>query len=253
MEKILIVEDSNMFINLLKSRASRDFGFASDICRSYQDAETLLTDNVTQYKMAILDLTLPGSPDGEIVDLVNSYNIPIIVVTGRMTEQIREKILEKQIIDYIIKGPHTLDLLAFTMRRFLRNNRVQILVVEDSNLARKRTRHFLEIQRYIVLEANNGKEALKQIMDHPDIRVVLTDYNMPEMDGFELTAAIRKSYPMNKISIIGMSAAGDPLLSSQFLKRGANDFINKPYFEEELIWRVNQNVEMIFLMEESMK
>ena len=54
---------------------------------------------------------------------------------------------------------------------------------------------------------------------------------------------------MDTMAIIGMSAHGNPLLSAQFLKRGANDFINKPYFEEELVWRVNQNVEMLAHLE----
>ena len=233
MNKILIVEDSNMFVNLLKARIYRDFCIDADVCRSYQEAETLLLGDIPEYELAILDLTLPGSPDGEIVDLVNSYNIPIVVVTGRINEQIREKVLAKQIIDYIIKGPHTLDLLACTIGRFLRNRDVQILLVEDSNLTRKVTKEILENQKFIVIEATNGSEGLKQLKANPDIKLVLTDYNMPVMDGFELTAAIRKHFPMDRISIIGMSAHGNPLLSAQFLKRGANDFINKPYFEEE--------------------
>jgi len=68
---------------------------------------------------------------------------------------------------------------------------------------------------------------------------------MPEIDGFELIEKVRTHFPMDKLAIIGLSARGNPLLSSQFLKRGANDFLSKPYFQEELIWRVNQNVEML--------
>ncbi len=250
MKKILIVEDSNMFVNLLKNRIYRDFWIESDVCRSYEEAMTLLAGKTTDYELVILDLTLPGSPDGEIVDLVNSYAIPIVVVTGRMNDQTRDKILEKKVIDYIIKGPHTLDLLASTIGRFLRNKHVEILLVEDSNLTRDMTRKILENQKFKVIEAHDGSEAMEKLNAHPEIKLVLTDFNMPRMNGFELTAAIRKYHPMDRVSIIGMSAHGNPLLSAQFLKRGANDFINKPYFEEELIWRVNQNVEMLFQMEQ---
>ncbi len=250
MKKILIVEDSNMFVNLLKNRIYRDFWIESDVCRSYEEATTLLAGKTTDYELAILDLTLPGAPDGEIVDLISSYAIPIVVVTGRMNDQVREKILEKQVIDYIIKGPHTLDLLASTIGRFLRNKHVQILLVEDSNLTRDMTRKILENQKFKVIEAHDGVQAMEKLHANPAIKLVLTDFNMPRMNGFELTAAIRKHHPMDRISILGMSAHGNPLLSAQFLKRGANDFINKPYFEEELIWRVNQNVELLFQMEQ---
>lgn len=50
---------------------------------------------------------------------------------------------------------------------------------------------------------------------------------------------------MHDLAIIGISARGNPLLAAQFLKSGANDFLPKPYFDEELIWRVNQNVEIL--------
>lgn len=245
MNKILIVEDSNMFANLLKKRVADDFKLECVIKTSYQEAVALLADSPDDFLLATLDLTLPGSPDGEIVDLVVNKGIPAVVVTGRMDDQTREKILGKQILDYIMKGPHTLDLLSTTIRRFIRNQEVTVLVVEDSNLVRENTRRILATQHFNVIEANNGVEAIEQLKANPATKLVLTDYNMPQMDGFELTAAIRKSFSMDDMAIIGMSAHDNPLLSAQFLKRGANDFINKPYFEEELVWRVNQNIEML--------
>jgi diguanylate cyclase (GGDEF)-like protein len=68
---------------------------------------------------------------------------------------------------------------------------------------------------------------------------------MPVMDGFQLTGEIRKQFPMGEIGIIGVSAVGNPILSAQFLKTGANDFVNKPYNEEEFQWRIHQNIELL--------
>ncbi len=250
MSRILIVEDSKMFVSLLKTRVTKEFGLSCDTCASYQETVDLFAqENQHRYLLAILDLTLPGSPDGEIVDLVKSYGIPVVVVSGRMDSLIRDKILEKHVLDYIMKGPHTLDLLSSTISRFLRNRDIEILIVEDSQLVRDSTKAILENQKFRVITADDGLNALKLLRKHPDIRLIITDYNMPKMDGFQLTAEIRKHFPMDRIAIIGMSAHGNPLLSAQFLKRGANDFINKPYFEEELVWRVHQNVEMIIQLE----
>jgi len=238
-----------MFANLLKKRLADDFQIDCDIRESYQQVAELLEHNASDYMLATLDLNLPGSPDGEIVDLVIGKGIPSVVVSGRMDDATREKILEKKVLDYIMKGPHSLDLLSTTIRRYICNQEVTILLVEDSNLVRAGTRQILENQHFKVVEALNGEEAIEQLKANRSIRLVLTDYNMPKMDGFELTAELRKSFPMDKMAIIGMSAHGNPLLSAQFLKRGANDFINKPYFEEELVWRVNQNVEMLSHLE----
>lgn len=243
--KFLIVEDSRLFANLVKQRVSDNFRISCEVTGSYQETEDVLEQDPSRFSLAILDLTLPGSPDGEIVDLVMSKGISVIVSTGRMDDQIRDNILRKNVIDYIMKGPHTLDLISNTIRRFLRNQDFTILVVDDSSLIRSNISTLLENQNFNVVEATNGSSALKLLEQTPSIQLVITDYNMPQMDGFELTAAIRKKYPINKIAIIGMSAYGNPLLSSQFLKRGANDFLNKPYFTEELIWRVNQNVELL--------
>jgi PleD family two-component response regulator len=83
-------------------------------------------------------------------------------------------------------------------------------------------------------------EALALLEEHPDIKIVITDYNMPEMDGFELTSQIRKTHSVGQLSIIGISAHGGSVLSAKFLKKGANDFLIKPFSNEEFFWRANQ-------------
>jgi diguanylate cyclase (GGDEF)-like protein len=102
----------------------------------------------------------------------------------------------------------------------------------------------------MVLEAKNGQDALEQLKRHPDVKLVITDYNMPEMDGFELISAIRREYSRDRMAIIGISAHGTGLLSAKFLKKGAGDFIVKPFMKEELQSRINQNVEMLEYIEE---
>ncbi len=245
MKKILIVEDSKLFSKLLSKRVADDFHIECVVCTTYRETVSLLEKNSEQFLLAVLDINLPDATDGEVVDLVLSRGIPAVIVTARMDAKIREKVLDKQVLDYIIKGPHTLDQLTETTKRYLRNKNTTLLLVDNADPSRKNTRKVLETQHYKILEAENGTAALEIIRQNPEIRLVITDYQMPGMDGFELTAEIRKIRPMGKLAIIGMSAYGNPLLSSQFLKRGANDFLTKPYFEEELVCRVNQNIDII--------
>ena len=103
----------------------------------------------------------------------------------------------------------------------------------------------LEVHQYQVLEAKDGVQALEVLNDHPDIALVITDYRMPNMDGFELIRSVRERYDKRTLGIIGVSASGSTRLSAKFIKHGANDFINKPFSADEFYCRVTQNVEMI--------
>jgi diguanylate cyclase (GGDEF)-like protein len=118
-------------------------------------------------------------------------------------------------------------------------------VVDDSRISRTQIMRSLETQKFIVLEASNGEEALNLLKRNPDTMLIITDYKMPRMDGFELIAQVRKEYATDRLAIIGISAYGSSLISIQFLKRGANDFITKPFLVEELYLRVKQNIEML--------
>jgi len=73
---------------------------------------------------------------------------------------------------------------------------------------------------------------------------------MPKMDGYELIAHIRDKYPRHQMGIIGVSAQGGSIMSSMFLKGGANDFLTKPFSKEEFVCRINQNVDLLELIQE---
>jgi diguanylate cyclase (GGDEF)-like protein len=101
-----------------------------------------------------------------------------------------------------------------------------------------------------VIEAANGEQALTALRANPNARLLITDYNMPGMDGFQLTTNIRKEFDKSSIAIIGLSGQGSPTLSAKFIKNGANDFLTKPFSHEELYCRVMQNMEALEHIEE---
>ena len=246
MNKVLIVEDSKVFLNIIQKQITLELGFECVSAGNLKEAGHVLETRADQFLLAVLDLNLPDAPKGEIVDYVVSKGIPVIVVTALINDDIRDQIMSQDVFDYIIKeGPHSMVQLTDTIRRFVRNKQITILVVDDSGVGRKIIRKSLEKQFFSVIEAVNGQEALAKLKINPDIRLVITDYHMPVMDGFQLTGEIRKRFPMGEIGIIGISAVGNPLLSAQFLKTGANDFVNKPYHEEEFQWRIHQNIEIL--------
>ncbi len=248
MIKVLVVEDSKAYMMAIKRSLKIDFKDI-DICSAYSLAETeaILKDNpADEFLVAVLDLNLPDAPDGEIIDLVNEHKIPAIVLTATFTDELQEFIWTRKIVDYVVKeGAHSLGYVSKRIKRFYKNLDTKIMVVDDSRMARKHVINLLESQKFILIEAGNGREALDFLAEQPDIKMIITDYHMPVMDGFELTKQVRKHYDPETVAIIGISSSESNKLSVRFIKNGANDFITKPFLSEQFYCRVNQNLDII--------
>ena len=116
----------------------------------------------------------------------------------------------------------------------------QILIVDDEPdlepLILRRMRRKIRSGQYSFLFAQNGVQAPKVLNEHPHIDIVISDINMPEMDGLTLLEQIRKVDP--NIRAIIVSAYGDMKNIRTAMRRGAVDFITKPInfddFEETI-------------------
>ncbi len=243
-ERILLVEDNKALSKLVKRKMEDNLDF--DIIQSYSLKETnnILEEN-DDFFVALLDLNLPDAPDGEVVDLVLSYNIPSIVLTGSIDEHTREKMLKKGIIDYVYKGNmEDVNYIFSLIKRLSKNRDIKLMIVDDSQIIRKQIKEILQKYMFKVLVAAHGEEALNYLEENKDVKLVLTDYNMPVIDGLELTREIREKYNKQQLAIIPLTSSNEYLISAKFLKSGANDFINKPFSNEELICRINNTLEI---------
>lgn len=246
MEQILIVEDSTTMAQVASNMVKTELGHGTVVTGSLAATKQLLEGGAAPFLAALVDLTLPDSSDGEIVDYVISKGIPTIVITASFDEQRREAILKREIVDYVIKeNRNAYSYVIRLLGRLDRNRQIKALVVDDSSTARNMIRALLLQHNFQVLLAEDGEAGLNMLRQHPDTKLVLSDYNMPGMDGFELTSKIRQAYPRDGIAIIGLSAQGSGEMSAKFLKNGANDFLTKPFSQEEFYCRVMQNVETI--------
>lgn len=108
----------------------------------------------------------------------------------------------------------------------------RILVVDDSPVDRRLAGRLLEkVPDVEIFYAENGKLGLEQVEVHvPDL--VVTDMQMPELDGLELVSTMKKQYPM--IPVILMTAAGSEEIAVQALQRGAASYVPKRKLAEEL-------------------
>jgi diguanylate cyclase (GGDEF)-like protein len=131
------------------------------------------------------------------------------------------------------------------LQRLLANRRRKVLIVDDSTSFRLFIRTIVEKQRIVVLEARNGQEALTLMQAHPDIALVITDYEMPDMDGVQLTATLRGQHYASDLAIMGFSGSEDAFLGVRFLKAGADDLVRKPFMVEEFVSRINSRLDHI--------
>lgn len=245
--QILVVEDARFYRTIICQKLAESFDCEVVAAETYAEAKELLdTSPDDRFSVAVLDLVLPDSPGGEIIDLVTERKIPVVVFAATFTEGFRETMLEKNVFDYFIKTHQgSLAPVVTAVKRILRNREVTILVVEDSQFHRNMLKSMLHAYRFRILTAENGVAALDMLERNPEIQMVITDYDMPEMDGFELISNIRAKKDRYQLAIIGLSAQVNPMDSVKFLKNGANDFLPKPFLKEELYNRVLLNLEMI--------
>ncbi len=110
----------------------------------------------------------------------------------------------------------------------------EILIVEDSPTQAARLRYLLEQSHYRVLVAGNGKQALAVLAGHKPT-LVISDINMPEMDGYELCKSIKEDPSTSGIPVILLTTLNDADDVFKGLACGADNFITKPYSEDYLI------------------
>lgn len=243
--KILLVEDNKTLAKLLAKKMRDSIGVSIDVAYSMAEAKQLIMKN--DYFIALLDLNLPDAPNGEIVDYVLSKDILVIVLTASMDEETKSMFIDKDIVDYVYKGNmNDVNYIFTTIERLYKNKNHKIMIVDDAISMRNMTKKILEAQQYKkVYVAAHGEEAMAYFESDPDISLVLTDYNMPVKNGLELTKELREKYSKNKLGIIALTGVEEQGIASNFLKHGANDFIKKPFFKDELICRVNNLIESI--------
>jgi diguanylate cyclase (GGDEF)-like protein len=248
MNKILLIEDSMMISRALSANIRKELNVEVDSAYTLADAKARLASN-HDYFAALVDLTLPDAPDGEALDEVLQWHIPAIVMTASFSEEKRDELLERGLVDYIIKDSKTsFNYVVSLLRRLYLNQFISVLVVEDSFTGMQFVTKQLRRWLLTVHEAADGAEALAILNKHPEIRMILADYHMPVMNGMELVKALREKKDKEELAIIGISAINEKSLSARFIKYGANDFLTKPFAPEELQCRINHNLETLELL-----
>ena len=249
MSKLLIIEDSQMLCKIFRQLLTKYTEFDFDIAQTYAEAKAFVTKS--RYQFAVADMNLPDANSGEIIPLLNRYNIAPIVFTGIFDEEFRESFESSNIVDYVLKERYENILYVIEKLKQLEMNKHKtVLVVDDSSLYSNFLKQNLLLHHFKVITAANGKEALEKLDLHPEVELVITDYNMPVMNGLEFVRKVRKKRTKKDLRIITLTSDTNSYTTSRFLKEGANDYITKPFSRDEFYSRIYQNIEAVAMFED---
>lgn len=131
---------------------------------------------------------------------------------------------------------------------------VKILVADDETdleiLIRQKFRQKIREQLYDFVFAVNGREALERLKEHPDVAIVLSDINMPEMDGLTFLTHLSEVAPLTKAVMV--SAYGDLDNIRTAMNRGAFDFVTKPVNFDDLETTMEKTIKYVNQLHETM-
>ncbi|MCB9915213.1 MAG: response regulator [Planctomycetes bacterium] len=111
------------------------------------------------------------------------------------------------------------------------------MIVDDSSTMRKiimRVLRQAEVAVDSILEASNGVEALEQLVANPDIALILSDVNMPEMNGIDLVKKVRETRAKDALPVIMVTTEGGEAMVTSALESGANGYVTKPFTPDSI-------------------
>ncbi len=236
MLNVLVIEDSNTYAKLIKFHLEKNIvGIKCNIVSSFEE---LKNSDINKYDLFIVDMIL-GDSEKEHIEYLLNKNKKIILMTQYKDEFFKNKSkLDFYIIDYILKDNiSTLNYLKRVVKRFYKNRFLNVLVVEDSLSIRNLEMRYLSLLNFNVFSASNGKDAL-QVLKNRSINLIVTDLNMPIMNGEELIFSLREKNSMEELPVIVVSSSNEKEKLIEILKLGVNDFLHKPFLKEEFLIRI---------------
>jgi CheY-like chemotaxis protein len=259
-KKVLIVEENPKHAKAL-SYFLETFNVNSKISNDIKEGLSALVKE--DVDCVILDMGLPDQKAYETLESMKKNpefeKVPIIIFTGKSLSKAEEFRIKQYADSIVIKTAQSYQRILDEVSLFLHlveENRQQgsgvikhrslgalnevlngkkILIADDDVRNIFSLSKALEAYNVEVMSAIDGKEALKQLDENPDIDVVLMDIMMPEMDGYEAMQKIRTQQRFRNLPIIAVTAKAMTGDREKCIKAGASDYISKPVDVDQLL------------------
>jgi HAMP domain-containing protein/CheY-like chemotaxis protein/signal transduction histidine kinase len=258
-KNLLIVEDNETQRASMIALLSNDDVHITAVATGTEALNLLQNE---QFDCLVLDLQLPDMPGFSLVERLkeqpNLFRLPVIIYTGKELTHDEEVALKRLSGTIIIKDVNSPERLLDETALFL--HRVQaklpetasqmlqqlhyndpvltgrkLLIVDDDLRNIFALSSLLERHKMHIIYAENGRDALEKLKQHPDVDVILMDIMMPEMDGYETMQAIRRLPQFGTLPIIALTAKAMKGDRDKCIEAGASDYISKPIDSNQLL------------------
>jgi signal transduction histidine kinase/DNA-binding response OmpR family regulator/CHASE3 domain sensor protein/HAMP domain-containing protein len=252
-KKVLIVEENPKHAKAL-AYFLETFDVSIEINNAVDAAiQSLKSESIN---CVILDMGIPDQKGYDTLEEVRKTpgleNIPIIIFTGKSLSQAEEMRIKQYADSIVVKTAHSykrvLDEVSLFLHLMEKNedetqvskkyNKLgaldevlknkSVLIADDDMRNIFSLTKALEKYQMKVIAAVDGKDALQKLRANPDVDIVLMDMMMPEMDGYETTAAIRKDPKFRDLPVIAVTAKAMMGDKAKCINAGASDYITKP-------------------------
>ncbi|WP_294312980.1 response regulator [uncultured Chryseobacterium sp.] len=258
-QKVLIVEENAKHASALSYFLS-NFNISLSVENNVEDSVKALTSD--RVDCVILDIGASKGDEYEIVESIKSYdgleNLPIIIFTERNLSKSEELKIKQYADSIVVKTAHSYQRILDEVGLFLhlveeKNNSIEtvrnkalgsltevlsgkkILITDDDVRNIFSLTKSLEKYKVEAVVAMDGKHALQQIKENPDVDVILMDMMMPELDGYETIKEIRKMPKFARLPIIAITAKSMIGDREKCITAGASDYISKPVDIDQLL------------------
>ncbi len=252
--RALVVDDTETNLEIL-SLQLQQWDLEVQTANSGQAALDILdaaAKNNAPFQLAILDLNMPNMDGLELARRIQDQDyadqLRVMMLTSSVINLNEQDLKEHGIVKSMMK-PARQALLYDSLNRIIQDdktpaplpaptNNTRILLTEDDPINQEVATTMLESMGYEVIVANNGADAVDTILQDDNIDLVLMDCQMPVMDGFNATRAIRdKKVKTPIIALTANAMQGDRDLC---LDAGMDDYLTKPIFQTDLSRVVQQ-------------
>ncbi len=121
--------------------------------------------------------------------------------------------------------------------------RKKILSVDDSAIVRKIIKSTVEVLYYDLLEASDGMDALEILeKQYNSIKLILLDWNMPGMNGFDFLVAVKSNHLFRNIPVIMITTEGEKKNIIKAIQAGVSNYLLKPFKTEELTKKIMETL-----------
>lgn len=245
----MLVVDSHLVSRMALEDEFRAVGLSVSVAKSgrlgLEMATSLAPDFIS------LDLALEDMDGLDVIHQLKgsakTRGVPVIVVTG-VDDPIQIELCLRQGAQKAFAKPREAGrvgefLKAFAKQTAGRASGRRIMVVDDSSTMRAITRHLLEKGGHTVVEASDGLEGWSLLESkHAELDMIVTDINMPNMNGKQLIEKIRGDARFQFIPVIVSTTISEKEGIKLFLNLGADDYIVKPFGSEEFLARIHSHL-----------